>query len=131
MELLLNTIWLLLSGFAIAAWYRVSKSGGTRALSSALALACAILLLFPVISLTDDLHATQFALEDSSSSKRILKGVPATSSLFAAGFGPPAVLLCPTQNAVLHILGSVLPESSISVASSTPTPVQGRGPPLA
>jgi hypothetical protein len=73
MEILLNTIWFLVSigafGYLRPARYRatppVHRPGGLLAV---LALASALLLLFPVISLTDDLHAEQYPMEDSSRS---------------------------------------------------------------
>jgi len=71
MELLLNLAWLLLALPAYSLWRR-----GARRFSSVqclLSLACALVLLFPVISASDDLHAMWAEMEDSSISKRSVR----------------------------------------------------------
>ena len=76
MELLLNLAWLLL---ALPAWWLWRKrfTGGQRPVVSALqcllALACALVLLFPVVSATDDLHAMRAEIEESPASKRTVR----------------------------------------------------------
>jgi hypothetical protein len=74
-----------------------------------LALACALVLLFPVISLTDDLHAEQAAMEDSSRSvmkaRNMLQGcLRAGNSSFMA-----AVTHAPYSTAVLHLFSGAAP----------------------
>lgn len=69
MELLLNLIWLALGIGAFVIFLRRRPRSGLdqqprrRAL---LALACALLLLFPVVSASDDLHPSQALLEDAT-----------------------------------------------------------------
>jgi len=73
MELLLNLAWLLL---ALPAYWLWRRSLHTRAmgkfgsLQCLLALACLLVLLFPVISATDDLHVMRTEMEESSPGKR-------------------------------------------------------------
>jgi hypothetical protein len=73
MELLLNLAWLLL---ALPAYWLWRRSFHTRALGKLgslqclLALACLLVLLFPVISATDDLHVMRTEMEESSPGKR-------------------------------------------------------------
>lgn len=69
MELLLNLLWLLLLVPACWIWRRERKSS----MRCLLALGCALVVLFPVISATDDLHAAPQAMEDSTSIKRTLR----------------------------------------------------------
>jgi hypothetical protein len=73
MELLLNLAWLLLVLPAYFVW-RESRTAGSRqkisSLQALLALACALVILFPVVSATDDLHAMRAEIEESPSSKR-------------------------------------------------------------
>src|SRR5271154_3320104 len=93
MELLLNLTWLLL---ALPAYWLWRRSFHTRALGKLgslqclLALACLLVLLFPVISATDDLHAMrQEAEESSSSAKQTLKQANAPG---ARDFNAPALI---------------------------------------
>lgn len=73
MELLLNLAWILL---ALPAYWLWRRSFATRAqgrlssLQCLLALTCLLVLLFPVISATDDLHAMRAEMEESSPGKR-------------------------------------------------------------
>jgi len=73
MELLLNLTWLLL---ALPAYWLWRRSFHTRApgklgsLQCLLALGCLLVLLFPVISATDDLHVMGTEMEESSPGKR-------------------------------------------------------------
>jgi len=70
MELFLNVAWLMLALPAIWIWRRdadcihLARSFG-RALPF-LILGCILLLLFPVVSATDDLHPMQADIEESS-----------------------------------------------------------------
>ena len=76
MELLLNLAWLLLALPAYWLWRRGAGARRARrlsALQSFLTLACALVLLFPVISATDDVHAMRAEMEDSSTSKRAVR----------------------------------------------------------
>ncbi len=74
MELLLNLLWLLIAVSAFGVWQAHLSGGGgapgghTR--RGWIALACALVLLFFVISMTDDLHAEVMVVEDASSSRR-------------------------------------------------------------
>ena len=81
MELFLNLLWLLIAVSAFGIW-QAHLSGGGRAPGgqtrrSWIALACALVLLFFVISMTDDLHAEVMVIEDASSSKRHVGNVHA------------------------------------------------------
>lgn len=76
MELLLNIAWILLVVPAYWLWRRgaVARMGRrVSALQCVLALGCAFVLLFPVISATDDLHAMRAEMEESSASKRAVR----------------------------------------------------------
>jgi hypothetical protein len=77
MELLLNILWLLLAVPAAWLWLRDSACAQSSQrlgyLRPMLLLGCVLVLLFPVVSATDDLHAMRPELEESSLSKRALK----------------------------------------------------------
>jgi len=73
MELLLNAIWLLIATTLLLLW-RVrwlpqlrACAADRRKWQSFIGLICVLALLFPAISLTDDLHPTEFALADTKS----------------------------------------------------------------
>jgi len=73
MELLLNAIWLALATGLLLVWrlrwlpQLRECSSGRRKWQSFAGLVCVLALLFPAISLTDDLHPTEFALADTKS----------------------------------------------------------------
>jgi hypothetical protein len=73
MELLLNLAWLLLLLPGYWLWQRSTGSRHASSRQCLLALGCAFVLLFPVISATDDLHAMRAEMEDPSSCKRVVR----------------------------------------------------------
>ena len=68
MELVLNLCWLMLAASASWMWWRHSHAAQPfcKRASGLIALACAVILLFPVISESDDLHAFRPEMEDVS-----------------------------------------------------------------
>jgi hypothetical protein len=77
MELLLNLLWLTLALPALWMWRRESvDSRNCRCFARIRPLVlfgCVLMLLFPVVSVTDDLHALRQEMEESSPSKRMVK----------------------------------------------------------
>jgi hypothetical protein len=74
MELLLNLLWLLLAMPAIWLWRYARTAPESRkfdAVQCFLALGCLLILLFPVVSATDDLRAMRPEMEESQSKKSI------------------------------------------------------------
>jgi hypothetical protein len=136
MEFFLNAIWLA-AAFGAFAYWRPEKGGARSAdgrdgsFLALLALAAALLVLFPVISLTDDLHAEQYPMEDSS--RTVLKvrnlvqgGWRDTRSPFMAGLTTAL-----GRAAALHLIWSAV--LVLEVHASCPVPLslhQGRSPPL-
>ncbi len=135
MELLLNALWLLTAAGAITLWYYGSSRAHAmrlknRTLSGQLvALGCALMLLFPVISVTDDLHAQQAVIEDSS--RIILKARRAPLGGMGTRQAPALVF----DRAVLPgplgaIVGQVSPLLLRVHRSYSVLPNSGRSPPL-
>lgn len=84
MESLLNIVWLLVSVsalFAGVAHYRARRERRHALWLAAVALAAIAVLLFPVISVTDDLNPAIFASEDLSKRELLasLANAPAAS----------------------------------------------------
>jgi hypothetical protein len=100
MELLLNLAWLLLALPAYWVWQKQADARLRRVrpnrVSSAqcsLALGCVLLLLFPVVSASDDLHAMRAEMEESTS-KRAVRAASSdkTSAWTNRVQAPPAAL---------------------------------------
>jgi hypothetical protein len=74
MELLLNLAWLLLAVPAYWLW-RGARQPVRRFTSGQclLALGCVLVILFPVVSATDDLRSMRAEMEESPSSKRSVR----------------------------------------------------------
>ena len=73
MELLLNLAWLLLGLPAYWLWRGsryASADGKLTYLQRLFSLACMLVILFPVISATDDLRVMRAEMEESPSTKR-------------------------------------------------------------
>ncbi len=73
MELLLNLGWLLLAMPALWLWRESVRTPCRRrcsALQGIFCLACALVILFPVVSATDDLRVMRAEMEESPTSKR-------------------------------------------------------------
>ena len=97
MELLLNLAWVLLALPAYWLWRRTAGARLARRVSSVqclLALGCVLVLLFPVISATDDVHAMRAEMEDSAISKRTVRqaGSDKSSGWVNRLQGPPATV---------------------------------------
>jgi hypothetical protein len=89
MELLLNLLWLMLALPALWMWRQSSAQGTPFRLAERLRplvlLACVLVLLFPVVSATDDLHAMRPEMEESNPSRRVVKQVSIDKSSSGTG----------------------------------------------
>lgn len=134
MELLLNLVWvlLLLPGYAI--WRQGRTRGRDRSFGDAarslLVLGCLMVLLFPVISVTDDLQAARPEMEEGQSkgSVRHASGEDRSrcveSSFYVASSNAAATLGRSNQPAgqVVLMVPGPLPEVSLRAHA-------GRAPP--
>src|ERR1017187_1487735 len=131
MELLLNLIWLTLAAGALLAFLRV-QPGSARTVSgrkALLALACVVVLLFPVVSASDDLHPAQAVMEEAS--KRVQLAVaplhlrPAGLPLFML---PATLALCLMCSLVVLQLLHPLALKAFPLSGAI-VPSAGRAPP--
>ena len=134
MELLLNLAWLLLALPAYWLWRRGTGARNARrltALQFLLTLVCALVLLFPVISATDDVHAMRSEIEDSAVGERAVRptGSDKPSSWVNRLQGSPAIL---TSSSWLPAAEVRLFESCVAQISPWSRPCvlnAGRAPP--
>jgi hypothetical protein len=79
MELALNLAWALIAAASYAQLFRFLARGaagnahGPNRAECIIALTCVLAILFPVISLTDDLHEMQATCEEASTSGLVIK----------------------------------------------------------
>lgn len=133
MELLLNLAWLLLALPAFWLW-RNSKTApfGRRfnALQCLLALGCMLVILFPVVSATDDLRAMRSEMEESPASKRTMRAASNDKASSAKWQSPPALLTASRFLIVrdqgwppLPVLGLLAPASPVIKQATRAPPV--------
>ncbi len=135
MELSLNLFWLLLVVVSVVGWRRqgspLHRPRRTRdSRHGLIALGCVLVLLFPVISVTDDLHAEQAIIEDSNPSKRAVRhsaGDHAASSLKKVGHAALAGVLPAPVFEGIWIL--ILPSKARLASSASADFCAGRAPP--
>ena len=93
MELLLNLLWLTLVLPAVLIWRRQSVRSRSFwhpcSFRAIVLLGCLLVLLFPVVSATDDLHPIPNLIEESNPSKRTVNQAAAPHSPDWSNFGPP------------------------------------------
>jgi hypothetical protein len=112
MELFLNFVWVLLF---IPAWWVWRRNGQNfNSVRCFLTLACVLVILFPVISATDDLHAAPQAMEESSSTKRTLKhgNLDKAQNHF---YSPPARVTLAAAFPLLDELRANVPDTPFSL----------------
>ena len=101
METVLNLIWLVLALAMFCLWrycWRASQRDVTHKWTAAIALGCALALLFPVISLTDDLHPETVAIDGSTGKRNGRQLLVAASPIILHHRNPPRTRLlrcCP------------------------------------
>jgi hypothetical protein len=89
MEIVLNVAWALCSLGLIWVWMRSSASNPIPRRTQVLALMMVVLLLLPVISLSDDLMAMQGLAETDTCLRRALHSCDTHPSTMAASFALP------------------------------------------
>jgi len=135
MELLLNLIWtaLALAAFSAlvigrrrsAAWMASFPFATTLC-----AMACAVVLLFPVISATDDLHPTQALAEDAAKRGRIAISYLHPSGTNGSAFALPALLAIWLFLAVFELHFFVFSQPEAVLIRRPYAPDEGRAPPF-
>ena len=133
MELLLNLVWLTLALPAFWMWHHESVCAKDcrrfDRIRPFVLFGCILMLLFPVVSATDDLHAMRQEMEESSSSKKLVKQAVGDKSLTRLSTpGALPALIFPVWFGRNRVCGQVLvppvrlPEQRIIGKSSSRAP---------
>jgi hypothetical protein len=136
MELALNLLWVLVSLVALRCWaLRARESGEKRCdvLRGVVVLSCVLLLVFPSISITDDLHASSELAEDWTSFARKSKAWASQfDELSRVHHGAQIAMVCfvAVGSPVLARIGSVEVRDEIVPLYTTRVVRSGRAPPI-
>jgi len=132
MELLLNLAWLLLAMPAFWLWHSYRSAPHRRkftALQCLLALGCMLVILFPVVSATDDLRAMRNEIEESPASKRTIRQASNDKISIFKWQNPPALAAATTSFCVNDQGRQALPARGLSVPATPATVQAARAPP--
>jgi len=132
MELLLNLTWLLLALPALLLWRDSRSAPDARrftAVQCLLALGCMLVILFPVISATDDLRAMRAEIEESQVNKRSI-GQSNGERLSASKSQAQPALAANTYSPILFEQGWYVVVAVLITTPTSPAFVRsGRAPP--
>lgn len=132
MELLLNLAWLLLALPAYYLWRGCGTAPTGRKFTSLqclFALGCLLVVLFPVVSATDDLRAMRAEMEESPCSKRTIRQA-SNERGFAWKWQTAPVLAASTRSLIVQQESwQQLPALYLSTPAAPAIARAGRAPP--
>jgi hypothetical protein len=132
MELLLNLAWLLLALPAFWLWRGARCAPHRRkftAFQCLLALGCMLVILFPVVSATDDLRAMRDEIEESPASKRTIRQA-SNDKVSAWKWQNPPALTATTSSFTISEQGhQALPVCRLLVLATPAMVLAARAPP--
>jgi len=129
MELALNLAWALLAIAVFSLWPRFAPRSGADRRTQLVALAVLVLILFPVISVTDDLLANQNPAEADSCLRRDY-AISATHSMVPVAATLPQPMFAELSFGVLRLSAPAnLPAPSVDHPGLIA--IQNRPPPAA
>ncbi len=133
MELLLNLAWLLLALPAFWLWRGSGTASVGRKFSSLqclLASGCMLVILFPVVSATDDLRAMRSEMEESPASKRTTRQASHDKASAPKWQNPPALTTTASYLIVSDQGWQPLLNPRLSVPAAPAIERAARAPPL-
>lgn len=92
MELFLNSVWVLVAIAAISSWVCLERRGKSERRLPLIALSMLVLILFPVISVSDDLWSLQNPAETDTCVRRHQQDSPAHVPLLPHSYLPAAAV---------------------------------------
>jgi hypothetical protein len=135
MEAGFNLLWLLTALGALAFWHvrglRPEGSCRLQVLPRLIALGCLLVLLFPVISLTDDLHCKVAVAEECSRSGYSSTKISSETAHRGKWGGPPAAVFL-GQSLFFHraVFEILIPLVVCLKHLTLSDPAEGRSPPI-
>lgn len=128
MELLFNFVWAIVALASVSAWLKRGRhtSDGKRA--SLVGLAMLVLILFPVISVSDDLWSLQNPAESDSYQRRDHRDVSLQTHFPASAFLPESI--SPEFNFGVPRIVSLVPAELIHFVTPALGPIKNRPPPV-
>jgi hypothetical protein len=130
MELLLNLVWLLLALPAWWLWRGRRSAVNFSSLQCLLALGCLLVVLFPVVSATDDLRAMRAEMEESPASKRSVRQAPNDKPSAWKSQTPPAEVGSIISLIIRVEVWRPLPALRSSIPAAPAITHAGRAPPF-
>lgn len=127
MELFLNLIWLLLVFPALLLLRKRKPCLGSS--SALIVLGCCLVLLFPIISLSDDLQAMRSEAVEIGPGKRALAQTGRTASLHSFGVDHARPVSFVRDVDPMAVCGMVEPQNCRAVLVSFSNFPSGRAPP--
>jgi hypothetical protein len=129
MEIILNLAWIFLAAVIMWLWLRYAPCEGASRRTQVAALAMLIVILFPVISVTDDLQTIQNPAELDCCARRNHE-VSYPHSIFpAVATLPPPVFAKPSFGFLHFVTPSSFPVPALD--NPALAPIQNRPPPVA
>jgi hypothetical protein len=128
MELFLNLAWALLALTSLCLWLRFDRREKGKRRRAFMALAMLIVILFPVISVSDDLWSPQNPAETDASVRRDHSGT-APHAIFPAVFVPKALFVEPPPSC--RRSAAPLFHTSLPINRPAMDRIQNRPPPAA
>ena len=130
MEIFLNFAWAALAVFIICSWLRIESSGSGDRRRQIVAIAILIAILFPVISVSDDLMAAQNPAETDTCQRRDHLGDQASHPLLDLATAVPAAAF---EGIDLAACRSLSQQNAQPAAPDCPdfSPILNRPPPAA
>jgi hypothetical protein len=129
MELVLNLAWVLLATLMFSLWLRFAPPTGRDRHLQLVALTVLLLILFPVISVTDDLQAVQNPAETDSLLRRNHGCLPA-QSIFPAVAALPLSAMAEAPFGFLGMTTPGIPQAPVFDEPAL-VPIENRPPPSA
>jgi len=132
MELTLNLVWALLAILLVKLWMQHTMPSSAHVQTQIVALLMVIVILFPVISVTDDLQIAQNPAEADSYYLCTRRDHDAVSphSIFPAPAMLPPLVFAETSLGFFHI-ASLGTHSSLRIEIPALASIQNRPPPAA